>query len=153
MEKKTLESLVSARTYDTIVEKVKEQVGDDAFEYIFPGIKKALEEGSGKVREEILIQWLDLDCCRVCSNCGAIMEEGWYLDWQGYACSDECCCKILDVSKEEFDRYSIFLPEIEQHLEDNKDSRKPEDLSKEEINKIIDEIMENLDAYYYTEWY
>ena len=153
MEKETLESMVSQNTYDTIVKKVKELVGDSAFEYIFPAIKKALEEGDGTVRNDILIDWLDLDCCRVCSHCGAIMEEGWYLDCHGYACNDECCCKIMDITKEEFDRYGIFLPEIEEHLKDEGQGRKPEELTKKEINEIIDEIMEGLDAYYYTEWY
>ncbi len=153
MEKKSLEEMVSARCYDEIAKQVKHYVGEESFEIIFPAVKKALEEGSAAAREEILIQWLDLDCCRVCDNCGAIMEEGWYLDWQGYACSDECCCKIMNVSKEEFDRYSIFLPEIEEHLKDEGEGRKPEELTKDEINEIIDEIMANLDAYYYTEWY
>lgn len=152
MEKETLESMVSAHTYDTIVEKVKEQVGDSAFEYIFPVIKKALEEGDGNVRYCILIDWLDLDCCRVCSYCGAIMEEGWYLDFHGYACSDECCCKIMDITKNEYDRYSIFLHEIDEHLKDEGLSRKPEELTKKEIDEIIDEILEGLDAYYWTEW-
>ena len=153
MEKNDLKRMVSAHTYDTIVEEVKKQVGKKAFKYIFPAVKKALEEGNGEVREEILIGWLDLDCCRVCSNCGAIMEEGWYLDWQGYACSDDCCCKIMGISKEEYDRYSIFLPEIERYLDDEGNGRKPEELTEKEIHEIIEEIMEPMDAYYYTEWY
>ena len=153
MEKNDLKRMVSAHTYDAIVEKVKKQVGEKAFEYIFPAVKKALEEGNGEVREEILIGWLDLDCCRVCSNCGAIMEEGWYLDWQGYACSDDCCCKLMEISKEEYDRYSIYLEDIKEYLKNEGLGRKPEELTEKEIHAINEEIIKDLDSYYYTEWY
>ena len=153
MEKNDLKRMVSAHTYDAIVEKVKKQVGEKAFGYIFPAVKKALEEGNGEVREEILIGWLDLDCCRVCSNCGAIMEEGWYLDWQGYACSDDCCCKLMEISKEEYDRYSIYLEDIKEYLKNEGLGRKPEELTEKEIHAINEEIIKDLDSYYYTEWY
>ncbi len=66
MEQQKLESMVSQHCYDEICAKLKEQVGEEAFEYVFPGVKKALEEGSGKVREEILISWLNCDSCRIC---------------------------------------------------------------------------------------
>ena len=147
MEQKKLESMVSARCYDEIVEKVKEQVGEDAFEYIFPAVKKALEEGSGKIREQILIEWLDCDTCRVCTECGKIMHEGWY-NMGAYACSDECVMKQDGISQEEFDRYQIFKSTIEGYLEDGQNI---EDLTKDEIQKIIDDNIENWDAYY-TEW-
>ena len=152
-EKKTLEQMVSNHAYDEIVAKVREEVGDNAFEYIFPAVKKALEEGSRKVREEILINWLDCDSVRVCSQCGSIMQEGWYLDVDGYACSDECCMAIMSVDKEEFDRYSIFKPDIEEYLSDINSTKKIEDLTPEEIKEITENIIDNLDAYYYTEWY
>ena len=82
-EKKTLESMISEHAYDEITKKVKEMIGEESFEFVFPGIKKALEEGSGKVREEILINWLNVDSMRVCTYCGKIMEEGWYLNCNG----------------------------------------------------------------------
>ena len=104
-EEKKLEKMISENAYNEIVEKVKEMVGEAAFAYIFPSVKKALEEGSPKVKDEILSSWLDVEHLRVCSNCGKLMEEGWYLDCQGYACSDECCMSIMGVSKEDFDRY------------------------------------------------
>lgn len=153
MNKNDLKGMVSADTYDAIVEKVKKQVGEKAFEYIFPAVKKALEEGNGEVREEILIGWLDLDCCRVCSNCGEIMEEGWYLGFHGYACSDECCCEIMNITKEEYDRYQIYLDDIEEYLKDEGEGRKPEELTEEEIHEITSKIVDGLDEYYYTEWY
>lgn len=153
MEKKKFGEMVSVDCYNEVKEKLQNFVGEKAMQYIFPAVEKALEEGDAEVRTTILNEWLDIDTCRVCSECGAIMQEGWYLDCHGYACSDECCCKIMGISKEEFDRYSIFLPEIELHLEEEGDERKPDELSKDEINEIIDEIMANLDAYYYTEWY
>lgn len=144
--------MVSERAYNEIVTKVKEQIGEESFEYIFPGIKKALEEGSGKVREEILIHWLDCDSVRVCTYCGKIMQEGWYLDCNGYACSDECAAESEGITMEEFKKYRIYKDDILQHLEDEGKGRKIEDLTEEECDEIIDEIAEDLN-YYYTEWY
>lgn len=151
-EKKTLESMISAHAYEEIVEKVKKQVGEAAFEYIFPAVKKALEEGSGKVREEILIHWLDCDSVRICTYCGKIMQKGWYLECNGYACSDECAAESEGITMEEFKKYRIYKDDILQHLEDEGEGRKIEDLTKEECDEIIDEIPDDLD-YYYTEWY
>ena len=152
MEQKKLESMVSQHCYDEIVAKLKEQVGEEAFQYIFPAIKKAIEDGSGKVREEILIYWLDVDSCRICSNWGAIMEEGWYLDCQGYACSDECAMEIMNVpDMEHFRRYRIYKEDVDQYLEDEGKGRKEEDLTQEEIDQILESVLEDCDAYY-TEW-
>ena len=152
MEQKKLESMVSQHCYDEIVAKLKEQVGEEAFQYIFPAIKKAIEDGSGKVREEILIYWLDVDSCRICSHCGAIMEEGWYLDCQGYACSDECAMEIMNVpDMEHFRRYRIYKEDVDQYLEDEGKGRKEEDLTQEEIDQILESVLEDCDAYY-TEW-
>lgn len=145
--------MLSERCYNEIVKKLKDEVGEDAFEYIFPSVKKALEEGSGKVREQILIGWLDVDSCRICSECGAIMEQGWYLDSMGYACGDECAMKIMCVpDMEHFKRYRIYKEDIDGWLEDEGLGRKEEDLTQEEIEKIINEVSEYLDACY-TEWY
>ena len=151
-EKKTLESMISEHAYEEIVEKVKEQVGEAAFEYIFPAVKKALEEGSGVAREEILINWLDVSSMRVCTQCGAIMEEGWYLNDAGYACSDECAAKSEGITMEEFEKWRIYKDDIVSYLEDEGQGRKIEDLTKEECDEIIDELSDDLD-YYYTEWY
>lgn len=150
MEK--LETLLSKHAYNELVDKVRKQVGEESFDYIFPGIKKALEEGSGKVREEILINWLDCDSMRVCTQCGDIMEEGWYLNTNGYACSDECAAESEGISMEEFKKYRIYKYDILQHLEEEGKGRKIEDLTKEECDEIIDEVLDNLD-YYYTAWY
>lgn len=73
METKKLEEMVSARCYDEIAEKVMHYVGDDSFDIIFQAVKKAIEVGSAKAREYILIDWLNVDSCRICSECGAIM--------------------------------------------------------------------------------
>jgi len=152
LEQKSLAEMVSQHCYDEICAKLKKQVGEEAFEYVFPAVKKALEEGSGNVREEILINWLDVDSCRVCSRCGAIMEEGWYLDCQGYACSDECAMYIMSVpTKALFERYRIYKEDIDQYLEDEGEGRKEEDLTQEEIDEIIDIVSEGMDACY-TEW-
>lgn len=149
--KKTLEEMVSKKCYDAIVERVKEKVGENVFDYVFPGIKKALEEGGGDVREDILINWLDMECCRVCSYCGAIMEEGWYLCNNGYACSDKCAAESEHITMEEFEKWRIYKDDIIGYLEDEGEGRKIEDLSKEECDEIIDELSDDLD-YYYTEW-
>lgn len=151
-QKETLESMVSKHAYDEIVSKVKKQVGEDCFGYIFPGIKKALEEGSGKVREEILIDWFNVDSMRVCSCCGKIMENGWYLNCHGYACSDECAAESEGITMEEFEKWRIYKDDIVSYLEDEGEGRKIEDLTKEECDEIIDRISDDLD-YYYTEWY
>ena len=152
MEQQKLESMISAHAYEEIVEKLKKQVGEDAFEYLFPAVKKALEEGSGDCREHILISWLNVDSMRVCTQCGAIMEEGWYLNCNGYACSDECAAKSEGITMEEFEKWRIYKDDIVSYLEDEDEGRKIEDLTKEECDEIIDEIADDLD-YYYTSWY
>lgn len=153
MEQQKLETMISAHAYDEIVAKVKEQIGEESFDYIFPGIKKALEEGSGAIREEILIKWLNCDSMRVCTYCGKIMEEGWYLDCQGYACSDECAMAIMQVpTMELFRRYRIYKEDVDQYLEDEGEGRKEEDLTQEEIDEIIDIVSDDMQACY-TEWY
>ena len=145
--------MVSAHCYDEIKEKVRQLVGDEAFGTVFPAVEKAIEEGSRKSREEILISWLDVDSCRICSNCGAIMEEGWYLDCCGYACSNECAMKIMGVpDMEHFRRYRIYKQDIDSYLEDEGEGRKEEDLSQDEIEEIIESMADNMDACY-TEWH
>lgn len=151
-QKETLESMISKHAYNEIVAKVKVQVGEESFDYIFPAIKKALEEGSGKVREEILINWLNCDSMRVCTYCGKIMEEGWYLNCNGYACSDECAAKSEGITMEQFKKWRIYKDDIVSYLEDENEGRKIEDLTKEECDEIIDELSDDLD-YYYTSWY
>lgn len=152
MEQQKLESMISKHAYNEIVEKLKKQLGEDAFEYLFPAVKKALEEGSGDCREQILISWLNVDSMRVCTQCGAIMEEGWYLNCNGYACSDECAAKSEGITMEEFRKWRIYKDDIVSYLEDEDEGRKIEDLTKEECDEIIDEIADDLD-YYYTSWY
>jgi hypothetical protein len=151
-QKETLESMVSKHAYEEIVSKVKEQVGEESFSYIFPGIKKALEEGSGKVREEILRNWLDCDSMRVCTQCGEIMQKGWYLECNGYACSDECAAESEGITMEEFEKYRIYKDDILQYLEDEGKGQKIEDLTQDEIEEIIDAVNEDA-QYCYTEWY
>ncbi len=75
------------------------------------------------------------------------MEEGWY-NMGKYACSDECIIKQEGISQEEYDRYQIYKSTIESYLDDGQNI---DDLTKEEIQEIIDENIENWDAYY-TEW-
>lgn len=145
--------MISDKAYKEIQEKIKEQVGEKTFEYVFPAVKKALEEGDAELRDHILCGWLDCDSMRVCSHCGDIMEEGWYLDVQGYACSDECCMALMGIDKEEYDRYGIYKVDIEEKLEDEGEGRKIEDLTDEEIKAYQESIIDRLDAYYYTEWY
>ena len=135
-KKQTLEEMVSKHAYDEIVAKVKEQVGEESFDYIFPGIKKALEEGSGKVREKILISWLSVDSMRVCTQCGA--------------------CSFPPMRVFELVKYWKSLAkakdDIVSYLEDEGKGRKIEDLTKEECDEIIEANCQDRD-YYYTEWY
>lgn len=150
----TLETMVSAHAYDEIVEKVKGKAdeSDSVFDIIWPPIKKALEEGDGRIREEILINWLDVDSMRVCSYCGEIMEEGWYLDCNGYACSDECAAQSEGITMEQFEKWRIYKDDIISYLENEGEGRKIENLTKEECEEIIKNLPDDLD-YFYTEWY
>lgn len=144
--------MISAHAYEEIERKVREMVGDKAFEYIFPSVVKALEKGDGDTRYAILIGWLDVDSMRVCTMCGAIMEEGWYLCDAGYACSDECAAKYEGITMEEFDKWAIYKDDIIDYLKCEGKGRKIEDLTKEECEEIIEEWCSDKD-YYYTEWY
>ena len=149
---KKLDEMISAHAYEEIESKVREMVGDKAFEYIFPSVVKALEKGDGETRYAILIGWLDVDSMRVCTMCGAIMEEGWYLCDAGYACSDECAAKYEGITMEEFDKWAIYKDDIIDCLKCEGKGRKIEDLTKEECEEIIEEWCSDKD-YYYTEWY
>lgn len=147
-----LKEMMSERSYEELQEKLKGLVGDKFFQTLFEEVAKALVEGGGAEREEILIDWLDMNSCRVCTTCGKIMSEGWYLDTHGYACSDECAAKSEGISMEEFAKYRIYKDDILYYLEKEGDGRKIEDLTQEEIESIIDDIADDCD-YYYTEWY
>ena len=148
---KNLSQMISAHAYDEIVSKVKECVGEEASEYILPGVIKALEEGDKVVREEILIGWLDVDSMRVCSRCGAIMEEGWYMECGGYACSDECAAQIVGLTMEEFAKWRIYKADVMEYLKQINDPRDICELSTEECEKIIEHIALRCDSYW-TEW-
>ena len=149
---KELQKMMSAVSYRELQIKVKDLVGEKSFPIIFPSIEKALVEGGREEREEILINWLDMDTCRVCSTCGAIMSEGWYLNDAGYACSDECAAKSEGISMEEFAKYKIYKNDLIEYLEDEGEGRTIEDLSEDECAEIInEEIMDNVD-WYWTEW-
>jgi hypothetical protein len=153
MATKKLEEMLSEHCYNELQEKVKHYVGEDAFDIVFPAIKKALEEDSIETRHSILIEWLDMDSCRVCDECGAIMEEGWYLDCMGYACSNECAMKIMGVpDMEHFRRYRIYKADIDFYLEREGKGRKEEELNQNEIEEIINKMCRNIEACY-TEWY
>ena len=150
---KQLKDMVSSKCYDEIADKLRKQVGEESFPVIFPAVEKAIEQGSANARDAILWDWLEVDSCRVCSHCGEIMEEGWYLGAQGYACSDECCKALMHISDEEFDRFRIYRDEVRETLVNTNDPRQPEDLTQEEIETILDGVVDGLDAYFYTSWY
>ena len=148
-----LKTLISEHCYNELVEKLTEYVGEDNVQTILPSIAKILVEGTGQQKEHILNDWLDMDSCRVCTTCGKIMEEGWYLNEAGYACSDECAAKSEGITMDEFKRYKIYKKDLEEYLEREGKGRKIEDLSEDECAEIInEEIMDNVD-WYWTEWY
>ena len=152
-----LSEKISVHAFDDIKENVKEQVGEDASRYIFPAVVEALENGDGRIRADILLKWLDVDSCRVCTECGSIMEEGWYLNDLGYACSDKCAAKIEGLSTDEFKRYRIYKHDILEYLKSDyckpeHQGRTIESLSLQECDDIIDFWCSNCD-YYFTEWY
>ena len=148
-----LKTLISEHCYDELVEKLAEFVGEDNVDTILPAVAKSLVEGYRLQREHILIDWLDMDSCRVCTTCGKIMEEGWYLNDAGYACSDECAAQSEGITMDEFKRYKIYKNDLIEYLESEGKGRKLEDLTEDECAEIInEEIMENV-GYYWTEWY
>jgi len=148
--KQKLSEMLSESGIEKLKAVVKEKVGDKAFDFIYPAVVKALEEGDGEVRTQILIDWLDVEFCRVCSVCGKVFQEGWY-NMGEYACSDECVMKQDGISKEEFDKFQIYKGTIENYLADTEDSRNIDDLTKEEIDEIMDNVLDECDAYY-TSW-
>ena len=150
---KKLKTMISEHCFDELVEKLTEYVGEDNVQTILPSIAKILVEGTGQQKEYILNNWLDMDSCRVCTTCGKFMEEGWYLNEAGYACSDECAAKSEGITMDEFKRYKIYKKDLIEYLESEGKGRKLEDLSDDDVAGIInDEIMDNVD-WYWTEWY
>ena len=147
----SIREMIPDHAYEELVRKVREAVGEETSAYILPAFIKALEEGSGKVRDEILSSWLNVDSLRVCTVCGKIMTNGWYLDANGYACSDECAAKSEGITMEEFDKWRIYKDDIVAYLESEGEGRRIEDLTKEECDRIIDSIADDVD-YYYTKW-
>ena len=149
---KNLLQIISTHAYEEIVSKVKEFVGEEASKSILPGVIKALEEGDRVIREDILIGWLDVESMRVCTHCGAIMEEGWYMECGGYACSDECAAQMVDLTMEEFAKWRIYKADIVEYLRETNDARDIGELSAEECDKIIEHIALQCDSCW-TEWY
>ena len=147
-----LKQMMSDRSYQELQDKVKDFFGEKSFPIVFPAIEKALVDGGREEREKILINLFDMDTCRVCTTCGAIMSEGWYLNDAGYACSDECAAKSEGITMEEFDKFKIYKGDIQQYLDDHFDYRNADELTKEECEKILEKIKDDLD-WYYTEWY
>lgn len=89
---------------------------------------------------------------RICSICGAKMNEGWYLDAAGYACSDECAAKYEGISMDEFKRYRIFKSDIIDYLNDNKIQKDISQLTDEECDEIITLHIFPYVDYCYTVW-
>lgn len=147
-----LKTLISEHCYDELVGKLTDYVGQDNVDTVLPTIAKILVEGTGEQKEHILIDWLDMDSCRVCSTCGKIMEEGWYLNCAGYACSNECAAKSEGISMDEFKRYRIYKDDIKDYLVYEGINKSIEDLTQEECDEIVDKFIDNVD-YYWTEWY
>ena len=153
MEKKRLEEMVSDGCIKEIKQKIRNFVGKKAMLQLYPAIKKVIEEGDGEIRESILRDWLDVDSVRVCSQCGELMQEGWYLDTMGYACSDECAMQIMNVpDMEHFRRYRIYKEDIDNYLENEGLGRKEENLTQDEIEKILEEVNDESQACY-TQWF
>lgn len=149
-----LKTMISEHCYDELVKKLTERVGENNAKVMLPAVAKALVEGGREEREQILINWLDMDSCRVCTTCGKIMEEGWYLNNAGYACSDECAAKSEGITMEQFKKWKIYKDDIIDYLRREGKGRTIDELSDDECADIINDHidMENLE-YYWTEWY
>ena len=80
------------------------------------------------------------------------MEEGWYMECGGYACSDECSAQIVDLTMEEFAKWRIYKADIVEYLKQSNDSRDINELSAEECEEIVEQIALRCDSCW-TEWY
>lgn len=150
MEK--LEKMVSVTAFNEIIDQLEGFVGKKAAKLMFPGVKEAIEKGDREVRESILSEWLDVEHIRVCTECGALMEEGWYMDAAGYACSDKCAAKMEGITDEQFKKWRIYKDDIAAYMEEHGYGGTIDDISAEECEKIISEVSPNRD-YCWTEWY
>lgn len=149
-----LKQMVNADTYKELLEKLTDNLTNEKVaQSMLPQIAKTLVEGGREEREAILIDWLDMDSCRVCTTCGKIMSEGWYLNNMGYACSDECAAKSEGITMEQFEKWRIYKDDIEQYLRESGDKRSIDELTADECADIINEKIgfEDLE-YYWTEW-
>ena len=149
---KKLEEMLSLRAYNEIIDQLEGFVGKKAANLLFPGVKKALEEGDGEVRESILREWLDVDYIRVCTQCGNLMEEGWYLADAGYACCDECAAKSEGITMEQFKKWRIYKDDIINYMKEQGWGGTINDLTQAECDEIIDKVSDDCD-YCWTEWY
>lgn len=65
-----------------------------------------LLNGDAEKRRSIIDEY-GLDCVRVCSVCGGLMEEGWLDEDSGDTyCSEECVKKANGWSDEDFNEWS-----------------------------------------------
>ena len=149
-----LKTMISEHCHDELVEKLTERVGENNAKIMLPAVAKALVEGGREERERILINWLDMDSCRVCTTCGKIMEEGWNLNDARYDCSDECAAKSEGITMEQFKKWKIYKDDIIVYLRREGKGRTIDELSEDECADIINTHIDkkNLD-YYWTEWY
>jgi len=148
---------MSTKDYNHIYDCILNAIEDD-----FNGDEEAQKDAAcviftrlltgDKEEKNDIIDEYDLDCCRVCDICGELMVEGWYIADFTYLCSDECAAKWMKMTPGEFDRYKIYSDEIDHWLECEGKGRKKEDLTKEELEDIMDDFIENVESYW-TEWY
>ena len=87
---------------------------DRLSDYFYALLKEKIEETSADIKEFMadfvirqsktseLVNELDLEHIRVCSECGKPMYQGFCIeDWAEYYCSEECLYKNL--TEEEYD--------------------------------------------------
>lgn len=108
-----------------------------------------LINGTISEKEEVLENY-NIECLRVCEQCGELMDEGWMLDCT-VVCSDECAARFFEESVDEFKYRMSDENFIRQAMEWDKCEKKYEDLTEEERGKYLDMAMERTD-FYWTEW-
>lgn len=105
--------------------------------------------GTAEEKQEVIDNY-DLQCCRVCEECGELMTEGWILESTD-VCSDECAAKFFGETVEQF-RYRMSDENfIRQAMEWDHCTKAYEDLTEEEREGYLTAAQNRTD-FYWTEW-
>lgn len=137
--------------YDCILDAIYDdfQGNDEEAKDAACTIFTRLLTGDREEKQDIIDHY-ELECCRVCEECGELMTEGWILESTD-VCSDECAAKFFGETVEQF-RYRMSEENfIRQAMEWDHCTKAYEELSQEEREGYL-ETAQNRTDFYWTEW-